>query len=103
MNDDRHDGVELRPGSSPEPREAALSQVERDTAGQQKRVQKVAAREAKAKETKALKDDLAAPPEDRGKVARDTARYEALAREHGADLSEEGFNEAVRKVARSPS
>ena len=27
-------------------------------------------------------------------------RYEALAREHGADLSEEGFNEALRKVSR---
>ena len=35
------------------------------------------------------------------KIAADTARYEALAREHGADLSEEGFNEALRKVARS--
>lgn len=35
------------------------------------------------------------------KVAADTARYEAVAREHGADLSEEGFNEALRKVVRT--
>lgn len=32
------------------------------------------------------------------KVATDTAKYEALAREHGCDLSEEGFNEALKKV-----
>ena len=34
------------------------------------------------------------------KRAADTARYEALAREHGADLGEEGFNEALKKVGR---
>ena len=62
-----------------EPREAALAQAEHDTAGFQKKTAKVAA-------------------EDADKVARDTARYEALAREHGADLSEEGFNEALRRV-----
>ena len=66
--------------------------------------------EAKAKETQALKDNLAgSPTDDRAtslpsdtsdKIARDTARYEALAREHGADLSEEGFNEALRKVSK---
>jgi hypothetical protein len=35
------------------------------------------------------------------KIAADTARYEALAREHSADLSEEGFNEVLRKVGSS--
>ena len=34
------------------------------------------------------------------RLERDAARYEALAREHGADLSEEGFNEALRKIGR---
>lgn len=44
-----------------------------------------------------------APTEDERhraeKIARDAGRYQALAREHGAVLSEEGFNEALRKVA----
>ena len=43
-------------------------------------------------------DDLL---DTKAKRATDTARYEALAREHGADLSEEGFNEALRKAGRS--
>ena len=66
--------------TSAEPREAALTQAEHDTAGFQKKAAKLATA-------------------DPDKVARDTARYEALAREHGADLSEEGFNEALRKVS----
>ena len=33
-------------------------------------------------------------------LERDAARYEAVAREHGADLSEEGFNDALRKIGR---
>ena len=37
------------------------------------------------------------------KVAADTARYEALAREHGADLSKEEFDVALRKVGKPPS
>ena len=65
--------------SEREPREAALTQAEHDTAGFQRKAAKVAA-------------------DDADRVARDTARYEALAREHGADLSEEGFNEALKKI-----
>ena len=44
--------------------------------------------------------DAASPPPlaPADKVVADTARYEALAREHGADLSEEEFNEALRKT-----
>jgi hypothetical protein len=32
------------------------------------------------------------------RIERDASRYEALAREHGADLSEEAFSETLRKV-----
>ena len=45
-------------------------------------------------------DDVAARERKR---AADVTRYEALAREHGADLSEEGFNEALKKMGRSKS
>ena len=51
------------------------------------------------KSSRAKKKVVGKTPEA-ARVAQDTARYEALAREHGADLSEEGFNEALRKVAR---
>ncbi len=71
--------------NSLEPREVALSQVESDTAGQQKRVHRQVVREGQEK---------AATPAEK----RDTARHEALAREHRAELSEEGFNEAQAKV-----
>ncbi len=76
-----------------EPRETALSQVEHDTAGQQERIHRQVVREGQ--------EQVADPATLTDKVARDTARYEALAREHGADLSEEGFNEALRKVSRN--
>ena len=33
--------------------------------------------------------------------AAQKAEIERVAREHGADLNEEGFNEALRKVARA--
>lgn len=37
------------------------------------------------------------------RIERDAARYEALAREHGADLSEEAFSETLRKVGQHRS
>ena len=40
------------------------------------------------------------PTPTKEKIAANTARYEALAREHGADLSEEGFDSVLKKVAR---
>ena len=76
-----------------EPRDTALTQAERDTAGQQERIHRQAVRKRQEK--------AAEPTTSADKIARDTDRYEALAREHGADLSEEGFNEALRKVGRA--
>ena len=97
-----------------EPGEAALTQAEHDTAGFQKKAAKVAADEVernKDAEAQSVREELAKPrkgdgeagtPLDtRAKVERDTARYQALAREHGADLSEEGFNDALRKVSKT--
>lgn len=53
---------------------------------------------AKPKRTakRATTPDDGLTPQER--VERDAARYEALAREHGADLGEEGFNEVLKKV-----
>lgn len=38
---------------------------------------------------------------DDGPQLTDAERYEALAREHGADLDEDGFNKVLGKVRRS--
>ena len=119
---------EPKRNNSAEPREAALAQIERDTAGFQKMAAKRAKDDAKvcpecghvfqgngwdgidahwrSKHKTVMQYEEAWPmlqagTYDKGsKIAADTARYEALAREHGADLSEEGFNEALRKLAR---
>lgn len=53
-----------------------------------------------AVETDLEANDAVLIAEEAKQRADDTARYEALAREHGADLSEEAFNEALRKMGR---
>ncbi len=68
--------------SQPEPREAALQQVEHDTAEQQERTHRLAEREAH--------DD-----------ARTQAqKFQDAAREHGADQDEEVFKGVLRKLAK---
>ena len=65
-----------------EPRETALSQVEHDTAGQQERVQRQAARESQ---------------EDTRTQAE---KFADAARKHGADESEDAFKGVLRKLAK---
>ncbi len=65
-----------------EPREAALSQVKQDTAGQQERVHRQAAREGQ---------------EDTRTQAE---KFADAAREHGADDSEDVFKGVLRKLAK---